>query len=237
MKLGDFYYDQKSLTVVTLARDGMDLRVLVAKYGPPYSHPDDRSSIDEVNPSPAGNPVDTMACSEAMVVPEPEENPGLVHDCEAQLEIRDRLARRASLNWDPDLSILEWDGVEVEGNPARVRTIHLIDRGLTGTIPPELGQLTELKGLYLYTSPGPRTNFLTGPIPPEIGGLSKLEVLDLNGNLLSGSIPEELAQLEHLRSLGISGNFLSGCIPEGLEHLTSKDTELKVCPERGTNGP
>ena len=223
--------------VVTLAPDGTDQRVLVAAHPPADDDYFSPVEIYAVNPSRPREPADSGTCSEGLVIPEPQDNLGLVHDCEALLEIRDRLAGRASLNWGPDLSILEWDGVEVEGNPARVRTIHLIDRGLTGTIPPELGQLTELKGLYLYISPGPRTNFLTGPIPPEIGGLSKLEVLDLNGNLLSGSIPEELAQLEHLRSLGISGNFLSGCIPEGLEHLTSKDTELKVCPERETNGP
>ena len=42
---------------------------------------------------------------------------------------------------------------------------------------------------------------LTGIIPPELGDLDRLEELLLTGNELSGEIPPELAMLDNLRYL------------------------------------
>ena len=87
------------------------------------------------------------------------------------------------------------------------------NEGLTGQIPPELGNLERLQVLLL------RYNSLFGSIPPEVGSLGKLRGLDLSQNSLSGAIPPELQNLEQLRGLDLSGNSLSGTIPPQLGNL------------------
>ena len=52
-------------------------------------------------------------------------------------------------------------------------------------------------------------NQLSGSIPPEIGNLNQLEDLRLNGNQLTGSIPTETGKLEKLEKLYLSSNQLS----------------------------
>ena len=62
---------------------------------------------------------------------------------------------------------------------------------MTGSIPPELGDLTELLGLSLSG------NQLTGSIPPELGDLTALLGLYLNGNTaLTGELPSTLTSLD-----------------------------------------
>ena len=51
---------------------------------------------------------------------------------------------------------------------------------------------------------------LTGTIPPALGDLSQLRVLLLGTNSLSGSVPPELAKLSQLNTLWPEGNALSG---------------------------
>ena len=69
--------------------------------------------------------------------------------------------------------------------------------GLYGSLPAELGKLTNLKEIRIIA---PHTggamvecrNFLEGPIPPELGNLTNLEVLNISDNSLTGPIPPEL---------------------------------------------
>ena len=75
---------------------------------------------------------------------------------------------------------------------------------MTGTIPPELGNLSNLEFLRLYG------NQLTGPIPPELGNLSNLETLWLGDNQLTGTIPPELGNLSNLKDLRLHNNELTG---------------------------
>lgn len=51
-------------------------------------------------------------------------------------------------------------------------------------------------------------NNLTGSIPPELGNLTNLRTLFLHRNMLSGAIPLELAKLTLLETLALSGNRL-----------------------------
>jgi len=78
---------------------------------------------------------------------------------------------------------------------------------LTGEIPSEIGNLTNLTSLKLYD------NQLTGEIPLEIGNLTNLERLDLSINQLTGEIPSEIGNLTNLTSLDLQNNLLTGEIP------------------------
>ena len=65
------------------------------------------------------------ACSSEGAVESPDENAGLVSDCNTLLAMKRALEGRASpLNWSADTSIEDWEGVKVGGSPKRV--IHLV---------------------------------------------------------------------------------------------------------------
>jgi len=63
-------------------------------------------------------------------------------------------------------------------------------------------------------------NNLTGTLPAELGNLSDLETLNLNSNQLMGSIPAELGNLGGLKRLNLSSNRLVDYIPADLQNLT-----------------
>ena len=114
-------------------------------------------------------------------------------------------------NWKTSAPLGEWHGVTTD--PAgRVTGLELNENGLTGVIPPALGDLVNLRGLSLWG------NELTGPIPDELGNLVNLESLDLGSNGLTGPIPAALGNLSNLRMLDFWHSWgLSGPLPGGLE--------------------
>ena len=140
-------------------------------------------------------------------------NPGIVADCEALLASRDLLRGEQSLNWSEDLFIDNWQGIEIGHD--RVVGIDLPSLELSGTIPPELGNLSQLRRLALIL------NKLSGPIPPEVGNLAVLQLLDLRWNQLAGEIPPELGSLNNLQRLYLGDNKLSGSIPPELGSLAN----------------
>ena len=142
-------------------------------------------------------------------------NPGLVSDCEILLAVRDTLAGTGALNWSAAVAMDTWDGITLSGTPPRVTKIILYYKRLIGSIPPELGDLTNLEWVDLGM------NELSGSIPPELGDLTNLKGLNLVGNELSGSIPLELGDLTNLEWLDLDANELSGSIPPELGDLTS----------------
>ena len=102
------------------------------------------------------------------------------------------------------------------GNLSNLILLALDHNHITGEIPPELGELSNLLLLSLWS------NQLSGTIPPELGSLSKLELLSLSENALSGEIPSELAGLSSLMLLYLAFNNLTGEIPHqlgGLQNL------------------
>ena len=115
-------------------------------------------------------------------------------------------------NWLSEAPLDEWHGVNSDYR-GRVIELHLHSNGLSGEIPPELGNLSYL--IYLTLS----ENQLSGEIPPELGNLSYLETLFLRGNQLSGKIPPELGNLSNLEILNLAQNQLSGLVPSELGNL------------------
>ncbi|KAK4476518.1 hypothetical protein RD792_015674 [Penstemon davidsonii] len=121
----------------------------------------------------------------------------------------------------------------------QVVNISLQGKGLSGKIPPELGQLKSLSGLYLHFNelhgavPKELANLtelsdlylnvnnLSGGIPPEFGDLSNLQVLQLCYNKLTGSIPTQLGSLYKLNVLALQFNQLTGAIPASLGELVT----------------
>ena len=156
-----------------------------------------------------------LNCETGAAVNDAVSNPGLVSDCETLLGARYALAETGKLNWSAGTPIAEWDGVTIGGTPQRVTELNLYGSQLTGAIPSELGNLTNLRALLLSN------NQLSGPIPGALGGLSNLEALDLWGNELTGAIPAELGRLARLRSLSLGENELTGPIPVWLENLSN----------------
>ena len=158
-------------------------------------------------------PIRTNACATGRAVSNAANNPELVSDCNSLLAARDALAGSATLNWSASTPIADWDGVTVGGGPRRVTVLNLYDSQLTGAIPTELGNLSNLQRLVLYR------NELTGPVPAWLGALANLIELSLWGNRLSGPIPTSLGDLANLRWLLLSSNRLSGSIPPQLGDL------------------
>ena len=115
-------------------------------------------------------------------------------------------------NWLSNLPLDHWYGVSTTAR--RVRSLDLSDNGLTGEIPPEIGNLPGL--LYLDL----RDNGLTGEIPPEIGSLSGLLHLWLGYNGLTGEIPPEIGNLSELSHLHLGSNELIGEIPPEIGNLS-----------------
>ena len=176
---------------------------------------------------------------------------GMNQNLFAQVNEQDSLALVAlydstdGANWTDNSNWLSgpvstWFGVTVTDN--RVSELILRQNNLVGTIPPEIGDLTELTMLDFWK------DLLTGPLPPEIGNLTKLETLNLTSNQLDGaippefgnlsnlvnvfagrnqfrdSIPSEIGKLTNLNQLHLYVNQLSGSIPAEIGNLTSLNT-------------
>ncbi|KAL3536961.1 hypothetical protein ACH5RR_000327 [Cinchona calisaya] len=157
------------------------------------------------------------------------------------------LAIKASLDpqdlilssWSPnaiDPCNASFEGIFCNEN-GQVVNISLQGKALTGKIPPEIGQLKSLSGIYLHFNklqgnvPKEISNLtqlfdlylnvndLSGEIPSELGYMSSLQVLQLCNNKLSGSIPTQLGALKKLNVLALQYNQLTGAIPASLGNL------------------
>ena len=89
---------------------------------------------------------------------------------------------------------------------------------------------TDTLSLYL--------NQVTGVIPPEIGNLTNLSMLILEFNQLTGSVPSEIGNLTNLTYLWLNDNQLSGLISESIcdldinwsSSIRFKISNNKLCP-------
>lgn len=112
----------------------------------------------------------------------------------------------------------------------RVESINGYNNNLIGLLPPEIGDLTALKYLFLSS-----VDFLGKSIPKEIGNLTNLERLSIVASNLGGSIPAELGNLTNLWDLRLDYNVLEGNIPKelinngSLTNLNLNNNQLSGC--------
>ena len=141
--------------------------------------------------------------------------------------------------WGVTYSVAETDNLDLNdnqltgeippeiGNLTNLTYLYLHNNQLTGSIPPEIGNLTNLEGLYLDN------NQITGSIPPEIGNLTNLKYLKINNNQITGSIPSEIGNLNLLSTLDLQNNQLTGIIPDEICNQGDSSPELnnnQLCP-------
>ncbi|KZV35082.1 putative LRR receptor-like serine/threonine-protein kinase-like [Dorcoceras hygrometricum] len=124
------------------------------------------------------------------------------------------LAAYSSTEWakeggDPCLPV-PWSWVHCSSDPqARLTSIHLSGKNLTGMIPLELTKLRDLVELWLDN------NSLSGSIP-DFSGCPNLKKIHLENNQLTGELPSSLEELPNLKELYVQDNMLSGRVPPGL---------------------
>ncbi|CAK8530272.1 unnamed protein product [Lathyrus sativus] len=132
-------------------------------------------------------------------------------------------ALKSNLN-DPNNVLQSWDATLV--NPCTwfhvtcngdnsVTRVDLGNADLSGTLVSQLGDLSNLQYLELYS------NNITGKVPEELGNLTNLVSLDLYLNHLSGTIPNSLGNLQKLRFLRLNNNTLTGHIPVSLTNVST----------------
>ncbi|KAJ7518212.1 hypothetical protein O6H91_21G059100 [Diphasiastrum complanatum] len=92
------------------------------------------------------------------------------------------------------------------GNCSKL-TVAMFSQNNLSSIPPEIGQLTDLNWLLLGQ------NGFVGEVPSQLSSLANLTILDLKNNSFSGSIPSSLSQLKSLEYLFLQRNMLTGSIP------------------------
>lgn len=151
-----------------------------------------------------------------------------------------------STGWELTKPVSKWKGILVINQRVVKIEFYSSNDLLTGNIPSEIGNLTELKSLNisgffsgtLPTSISKLTNLetliidaqhpstLKGSLPIDLGNLNKLKILSVIG-LLEGTLPASLGELTELKTFRASGGNLTGNIPSSICNLT-KLTELDL---------
>lgn len=147
-------------------------------------------------------------------------------------------ALHAEVNWTGNDPCQAWQGVSCFLN--HVIGLSLSTKGLHGTLPAEIGQLSFLESLELSNNGvegnipidiGNLTNLrtlkldgnkqLSGPLPSSIGQLLSVKFLFLGNCSFTGPIPVEIGKLINLEKLSMWGNPLNSTIPVELSKLTN----------------
>ncbi|GAB2267627.1 hypothetical protein Dimus_002608 [Dionaea muscipula] len=115
-------------------------------------------------------------------------------------------------NWT---GVLCFDSTGTDDGYLHVHELELLNMNLSGSLAPEIGQLSQLHKLDFMW------NQISGSIPKEIGNMTSLRLLLLNGNRLAGVMPDELGKLSNLIRLQVDENNICGPIPKSFANLSN----------------
>ena len=91
----------------------------------------------------------------------------------------------------------------------------IVTAGLTGSLPTEIGLLTSMTRLMI------RSPTLVGTIPSQVGLLTALVDLHIWDTSITGTLPSEFGQLTELQTIDLEKNDLSGALPSELDLVSS----------------
>ncbi|CDP08221.1 unnamed protein product [Coffea canephora] len=126
-----------------------------------------------------------------------------------------------SKNWSSAAaasSVCDWIGVQCGSRHQRVTALNISNMGLTGTIPPDLGNLSFLVSLDL------RNNSFHGNLPEELSHLRRLRYFRLTSNNFNGEIPMWFGRFPELQFLFLGRNGFSGFIPPSISNSSKLET-------------
>ncbi|XP_027185152.1 putative receptor-like protein kinase At3g47110 [Coffea eugenioides] len=142
-------------------------------------------------------------------------------------------------NWSVGSSVCHWIGVSCGSRHRRVTALDISNMGLTGIIPPQLGNLSflvsldmsannfhgepphEFVGLRRLKLLNLSVNNLEGELPWWIGSFPQLRLLNLRNNSFTGLIPSSISNMSKLEEISLSYNLLQGSIPTGIFNISS----------------
>ncbi|XVF79031.1 hypothetical protein PTKIN_Ptkin14bG0186900 [Pterospermum kingtungense] len=117
----------------------------------------------------------------------------------------------------------QWGSMQLE-------TISLLGNRLTGSIPGELANLSNLTELVL------EHNQFSETLPRALGNLTKIERMYFSSNNFTGELPETFARLTALTEFGISDNNFTGNIPKFIFQNWTKLQKIYI-EGSGLSGP
>lgn len=146
---------------------------------------------------------ESFSCSNVTEIPQLE--------CEALVAIRDANPDALFNSWSENSTPCQWGAVTcLGGHVTQLRITDGYNR--FRTLPPEIGDLSKLTSLILYSN-------ALETLPSRIGDLSDLSILLLFRNQLAG-LPSEIGNLSSLTVFDISHNNIASLPPE-IGNLTS----------------
>eukprot|EP00246_Nothoceros_aenigmaticus_P016754 TRINITY_DN7813_c0_g2_i1.p1 TRINITY_DN7813_c0_g2~~TRINITY_DN7813_c0_g2_i1.p1 ORF type:complete len:827 (-),score=114.84 TRINITY_DN7813_c0_g2_i1:455-2935(-) len=123
-----------------------------------------------------------------------------------------------------DPCLQKWENVTCDANGFVVE-LNVSNRALSGQIPKQIGDLTNLQILDVGNIGGDRganmtnKNQFQGPVPEELANLTSLTVLNLSSIFWNMPFPEVVTRLPNLEEFQIAEANLTGEIPKALYQL------------------